>query len=107
MNKNNQSVTARIELKITPKENGFDRIAKRIGQYPQVTSLCLMSSGGYDIALTVEGETLHDVAAFVSEVLAPMEAVVGTTTNFVLKRYKENGVIFEDETADPREVISL
>lgn len=100
-------VTAYIELRTTPQNNdGFDRIAKRIYQCPQVKALNLMS-GSYDFGVTVEGKTIQEIALFVSEHLAPMEAVIGTSTHFVLKRYKGDGVILTGPSLDSREVISI
>lgn len=100
-------VTAYIELRTTPQSNdGFDRIAKRIYQCPQVRALDLMS-GSYDFGVTVEGKSIQEVALFVSEHLAPMEAVTGTATHFVLKRYKSDGVILNEPSLDKREVISI
>ncbi len=100
-------VTAYIELKVTPQRNqGFDRIAERIYQYPQVTALNLMS-GSYDFGVTVEGDNLKDISLFVSQQLAPMEAVISTATHFVLKRYKADGNILTAPPSDDREVISL
>ncbi len=100
-------VTAYIELKVAPQRNrGFDRIAERIYQYPEVTSLSLMS-GGYDFGVTVEGDNIKDISLFVSEHLAPMESVISTATHFVLKRYKDDGNIFAKPQDDDREVISL
>lgn len=100
-------VTAYIELKITPQRNqGFDRIAERIYQYPEVTALNLMS-GSYDFGVTVEGDSLKDISLFVSQHLAPMEAVISTATHFVLKRYKNDGNILTAPKDDDREVISL
>ena len=100
-------VTAYIELKVAPqRHNGFNRIAERIYQYPEVTSLNLMS-GSYDFGVTVEGDNIKDISLFVSEHLAPMESVLSTATHFVLKRYKEDGVVLDVEEKDEREVISL
>ena len=100
-------VTAYIELKVAPqRHNGFNRIAERIYQYPEVTSLNLMS-GSYDFGVTVEGDNIKDISLFVSEHLAPMESVLSTATHFVLKRYKEDGVVLDVEEMDEREVISL
>ncbi len=100
-------VTAYIELKVTPQRNqGFDRIANRIYQYPEVTALNLMS-GSYDFGVTVEGDNLKDISLFVSQHLAPMEAVISTATHFVLKRYKADGNILTTPASDDREVISL
>ena len=100
-------VTALIELKVTPQRGeGFDRIAERIYKYPQVTSLYLMS-GAYDLAITIEGKTMQEVALFVAQKIAPMESVISTATHFVLKKYKEEGIVFEDDEKDTRQVITL
>ncbi len=96
-----------IELKVTPQYGeGFDKIAKRIYDYPEVESVYLMS-GSFDIMVLIRGRTMKEVAMFVSTKLAPMEAVVSTSTSFVLKKYKENGVIFRKEPDDEREVMGL
>lgn len=101
------TVTAYIELKVTPQRNqGFDRIAERIYQYPEVKALNLMS-GSYDFGLTVEGKNIKEISLFVSERLAPMESVLSTATHFVLKRYKYDGEICSKPEKDQREVISL
>lgn len=100
-------VTAYIELKVTPqRHNGFNRIAQQIYQYPEVKSLNLMS-GSYDFGVTVEGDSLKDISLFVSKHLAPMESVLSTATHFVLKRFKDDGIIFSSEDEDDREVILL
>lgn len=102
-----EAVTAYIELRVTPQRNqGFDRIAERIYQYPEVKAVNLMS-GAYDFGITVEGANIKEISLFVSEHLAPMESVVGTATHFVLKRYKFDGVICAKPEPDDREVISL
>jgi DNA-binding Lrp family transcriptional regulator len=88
-------VKAVIEVKIQPeREGGFDRIAKRIAKFDEVTSLFLMS-GGYDLLIFVEGRSLREVAQFVSEKLATLEGVTSTGTHFMLKTYKEQGVMME------------
>lgn len=100
-------VTAYIELKVTPqRHNGFNRLAQQIYQYSEVKSMNLMS-GSYDFGITVEGDNIKDISLFVSEHLAPMECVLSTATHFVLKRYKDDGVIFSSTNEDDREVISL
>ena len=100
-------VTALIELRITPQRGeGFDKVAERIYKYPQVKSLYLMS-GAYDLAITIEGKTMKEVALFVAEKLAPMDSVISTATHFVLKKYKDEGIIYEDNEKDTREVITL
>ncbi len=101
----NEKVTAMIELKVTPQRGeGFDRIAERIFNYEEVSTLYLMS-GAYDIALTIEGRTMKEVALFVANKLAPMDEVVGTATHFVLKKYKEHGVKFVKPRKDERLVV--
>lgn len=98
-------VTALIEVKVTPQfGKGFDQIAERFYQYDQVKSVYLMS-GSYDLSLQIEGSTLSEVALFVAEKLAPMDTVVSTATHFVLKKYKEDGLMFEDTGKDERQVI--
>lgn len=101
------AVTAYIELRVTPQRDlGYDRIAERIYQYPEVKAVNLMS-GSYDFGITVEGKNIREVSQFVSEHLAPMESVIGTATHFVLKRYKYDGVVCARPSKDEREVISL
>ena len=100
-------VTALIELRITPQRGeGFDKVAERIYKYPQVRSLYLMS-GAYDLAVTIEGTTMKEVALFVAQKLAPMDSIISTATHFVLKKYKEEGIVFEDDEKDTRQVITL
>lgn len=100
-------VTAMIELKVTPQRGeGFDKIAERIYRYPEVKSLYLMA-GAFDLTVVIEGKTMKEVALFVSDKIAPMECVLSTATHFVLKKYKDNNVIFEDDTKDDRQVITL
>ena len=85
--------TARIELKVTPKSGmGFDEIASTIAQFDEVESVELMS-GGYDLGLTVTGKSLQDVAMFVAQRLAPLDSVVSTATHFVLRSYKQGGIM--------------
>ena len=100
-------VTALIDLRVTPQRGeGFDKVAERIYKYPQVSSLYLMS-GAYDLSVVIEGKTMKEVALFVAQKLAPMESVISTATHFVLKKYKEEGVIFKPEGKDSRQVITL
>ena len=95
-------VRALIELKTIPqRDKGFDTVAERISTYPQVKSGFLMS-GGFDLAVFVEGETMRDVALFVAEKLATMEGVTATATHFVLQTYKDNDVVYEQDTTDKR-----
>lgn len=98
-------VVALIELRITPQRGeGFDKVAERIYKYPQVKSLYLMS-GAY--AVTIEGKSMKEVALFVAQKLAPMDSIISTATHFVLKKYKEEGIVFEDDEKDTRQVITL
>lgn len=95
-------VRAVIELRIRPeREGGFDRIATRISNFPQVESMFLMS-GGYDLLLFVKGKSLQEVASFVSARLAPLDGVLSTATHFMLKTYKDQGVLMESEPHDDR-----
>lgn len=100
-------VTALIDLRVTPQRGeGFDKVAERIYKYPQVRALYLMS-GAYDLSVMIEGKTMKEVALFVAQKLAPMDGIVSTATHFVLKRYKEEGIIFKDDEKDTRQVITL
>jgi DNA-binding Lrp family transcriptional regulator len=99
-------VRALIEVNIIPqKDVGFDRIAERIYRFPEVTS-CYLLSGTYDLLLVVEGKDIHTVSTFVAEKLAPMENVRGTITHFLLKKYKEDGVILKHPEENKRIAIS-
>ncbi|MCU0652220.1 MAG: Lrp/AsnC family transcriptional regulator [Candidatus Omnitrophica bacterium] len=99
-------VRALIEVNITPqKDLGFDKIAERIYSFPEVSS-CYLISGTYDLLLVVEGKDLHTVARFVAEKLAPSEHVRGTATHFLLKKYKEDGVILKHREENKRIAIS-
>ena len=90
-----EMVTALIEVRIAPQRgDGFDRIAERIYQYEEVESLYLMS-GSYDLAVTITGKNLREVAEFVHARLAIIEGVTGTATHFILKKYKEKNHVFE------------
>lgn len=97
-----ESVSALIEVKITPqRDRGFDRVAEKIYNYPEVESLYLMS-GGFDFAVMIEGKTMKEVAYFVAMKLAPIEDVIATSTHFVLRKYKDKGVIYGAEAVDER-----
>ena len=92
-----QKAMALIELRVSPKKDtGFDEIAGRIMNFPEVESVYLMS-GGYDLAVTVGGRTMQDVAMFVQKRLAPIDGVLSTATHFVLTKYKDGGVIFNND----------
>jgi len=96
------SVRAAIEVKITPeREGGFNRIAERIAKYREVRS-CYLMSGTYDLLVEVEGASLRDVAMFVSEKLATIQGVLSTGTHFMLKPYKEQGVLLQREANEER-----
>lgn len=95
-------VSALIEVKLTPeRDGGFDRMARRIAKFDQVTS-CYLMSGGYDLAVLVEGPSLRDVAQFVSEKLSTLEGVLSTATHFQLKVYKQSGFLAADTHEDER-----
>ena len=95
-------VRAVIEVKTTPeREGGFNRTAKRIARHDEVRS-CYLMSGGYDLMVIVEGRSLNDVASFVSEKLATLEGVISTATHFMLKPYKEHGVLMHHEESPER-----
>ena len=97
-------VTALIEVKLTPqKDRGFDKVSEKIYNYPEVKSLYLMSSSGYDLLVTIEGSTMKEIAYFVARKLAPIEGVVSTSTHFVLKKYKSKGIIHRNQLLDERE----
>jgi len=96
-----ENVWAMVEVKVVPQKNvGFGAIAERIYRFPQVKSVYL-ASGTYDLAIMIAGKTMQEIALFVAEKLAPMDSVQGTVTHFILKKYKEDGVILEDE-GEPR-----
>ncbi len=91
-----------IEVKVTPQRgHGFDSVAARLMEFPEVHSLYLMS-GAYDLMVVVQGKTMRDVAYFVAERLATLESVLSTATHFVLKRYKVDGDIFEERAEAKR-----
>ncbi len=95
-----ENVIAMIDVKVTPKRGvGFDEVAQRISRFPEVTSLYLMS-GAYDLSITVEEKTMNQIAQFVSEKLSTIENVISTTTHFMLKKYKHDGVSFKSDTDD-------
>ena len=97
-----EQVTGLIEVSITPQRGrGFDSIAERIYNYPEVQAVYLIS-GGYDLLVTVEGRSLREVSSFVSDKLSTLETVVGTKTNFVLRKYKDHGTIMAEKKKDER-----
>lgn len=99
-------VSAIIELKVIPKrDRGFDEVAAKVCDFPEVKSMYLMS-GGYDLFLNITGKTFKEIAFFVAKKLAPIDAVQSTATHFVLKRYKDEGFSFMDEKIDERGITS-
>ncbi len=97
----NRDVSALIEVKLTPeREGGFNRLAERIAKFDQVSN-CYLMSGGYDLAVVVEGSDLREVASFVSDKLSTLEGVVSTATHFQLKVYKQNGFL-ATSAAEPK-----
>jgi len=100
----NNHIVALIELKVNPQRGrGFDKIAESIYRYPEVKSLYLMSSSGYDLLVTVEGNSMKEIAYFVARKLAPIEDVVSTSTHFILKKYKSHGLVHRSIPVDERE----
>lgn len=101
-----ETVTALIEVRVTPQRNqGFDRIAERIYNYPEVHAVYLIS-GGYDLLVTLEGKTLKEVSRFVSEKLSPIESVISTATYFILKKYKDHGTILVPKKESERMLVT-
>lgn len=97
-----EAVTAMIDVKLTPQaDKGFDRVAEKIYNFPEVKSVYLMS-GAYDLSVIIEGKTMKEVAFFVSQKLAPIESVISTATHFVLHKYKDTGVLFSPHAIDER-----
>ena len=108
-NTGKEVVTALIQVKVTPQRGEvFDKVAERIYRYDQVQACYLMSSGGFDLTVIVEGKTMKEVATFVAQKLAVLDNVGGTATHFVLKKYKDHGTIFkEKKNTDNREAIFI
>ena len=101
------TVSATIELKVVPKaERGFEEVAERISLYPEVESVSLMS-GGCDLSVVVTGKTFREVSTFVAKELATIDAVTATATQFIMRRYKDHGVLLTDEDIDERDTVSL
>lgn len=97
-----EKVTAMIEVSVTPQRGmGFDKVAQRVSNYPEVTSVYLIS-GSCDFMVIIEGKTLREVAQFVSDKLSTIDTVLSTKTNFILKKYKDHGTIFEEKKEDER-----
>ena len=101
-----EMVTALIEVRVTPQRNqGFDRIAERIYNYPEVNAVYLIS-GAYDLLVTLEGKTLKEVSQFVSEKLSPVEEVISTATHFILKKYKDHGTVLVRKSESERMLVT-
>ncbi len=101
-----EKVTALIEVRVTPQRGqGFDKIAERIYKYPEVRSVYLIS-GGFDLLVTLEGKSLKEISAFVSDKLSTLDSVLSTATHFILKKYKDHGTILAKKHEDEREVIT-
>ncbi|WP_105615529.1 Lrp/AsnC family transcriptional regulator [Vallitalea okinawensis] len=99
-------VTALIEVRVTPQRGqGFDKIAERIYRFREVKAVYLMS-GGFDLTVIIEGKTMKEVALFVAEKLSTLDSVISTGTHFVLKKYKDYGMILEEDKKDERMVVS-
>ena len=102
-----EKVTALIEVRVTPQRGqGFDSIAERIYNYPEVKSVYLIS-GGYDLMVILEGKTLREVSSFVSDKLSTLDTVLSTATHFILKKYKDHGTIFAKKNKDERMLVTL
>ena len=102
-----EKVSALIEVRVTPmRGQGFDNIAERIYQYPEVNAVYLIS-GGYDLLVTLEGKSLKEISLFVSEKLSTLDPVLSTATHFILKKYKDHGTILARPKSDERENLVL
>ena len=101
-----EKVTALIEVRVTPmRGQGFDSIAERIYNYPEVRSVYLIS-GAYDLMVFLEGKTLKQVSGFVSDKLSTLDSVLSTATHFILKKYKDHGTIFTKKSKDERMLVT-
>lgn len=102
-----EGLTAMIDVKVTPKRDvGFDEIAEKIYRYPEVKSVYLMS-GAYDLSIVLEGKTMSEVAGFVAQKLSTLDSVLSTTTHFILKKYKHDGIVYEPgEDQDKRMMVT-
>lgn len=101
-----EKITALIEVRVTPQRGqGFDSIAERIFNYPEVRSVYLIS-GAYDLMVILEGKTLKEVSGFVSDKLSTLDTVLSTATHFVLKKYKDHGTIFDKKVKDERMLVT-
>jgi len=102
-----EKLTALIEVKVTPQRGlGFDKVAERIYNYTEVSSVYLIS-GGFDFMVMIEGKTMRDVAQFVSDKLSPLDSVLSTATHFILKKYKDHGTVMVHNSKDERMLVTL
>lgn len=100
-------ISALIEVRVTPQRGqGFDSIAERIYNYPEVNAVYLIS-GGYDLMVTLEGRNIKEISSFVSEKLSALDGILSTATHFILKKYKDHGTILDKKQEDSREKITL
>ncbi|WP_245807686.1 Lrp/AsnC family transcriptional regulator [Halobacillus massiliensis] len=100
-----EDVTAMVDVKVTPARGvGFDKVAERIYRFPEVNSVYLMS-GSYDLSVSVKGKTMMDIGNFISEKLSTLDSVISTTTHFVLKKYKHDGIILHDDDDDDKRIV--
>ena len=101
-----EKVTALIEVRVTPQRGqGFDTIAERIYKYPEVRAVYLIS-GGFDLLVILEEKSLKEIANFVSDKLSTLDSVLSTATHFILKKYKDHGIMLSEKYEDKREVIT-
>lgn len=101
-----EKLTALVEVKVTPQRGfGFDKMAERIYNYPEVDSVYLIS-GGFDFMVMIEGKTMREVANFVTDKLSPLDSVMSTATHFVLKKYKDHGTTMVHDTKDERMLVT-
>ncbi len=104
---NKEVVIALIEVKVTPQNGeGFEKIAERIYKFNEVKA-CYLMSGGFDLTVIVQGNSMKEVALFVAEKLSPQECVLSTSTHFILKKYKDEDTVFDKTAEDDREAIIL
>ena len=101
-----EKADALIEVKVTPQRGvGFDQVAERIWQYPEVSSIYLVS-GNCDFVVLLQGKSMREIAMFVSEKLSTIDGVLSTTTQFILKKYKQEGFVVDSPRKDERQAIS-
>ncbi len=101
-----EKVTALIEVRVTPQRGqGFDKMAERIYNYPEVKAVYLIS-GGYDLLVILEEKSLREISNFVSDKLSTLESILSTATHFILKKYKDHGTILTVKKDDEREIIT-